>query len=150
MDGVKLQKSKEEVDLGVTVTENLTPDRHIDKIAGEMMNLLKRVRMAFSYLDVGMMKKLLISMIRPRLEYAAVVWSFHIKRNIIKFERVQRAVTKMVLELSKSTYEERLRMLEIPTLKNRRERKRGDLMDLIHIYRMITGMENVDKVFYKF
>ncbi len=41
MDGVKLQKSKEEVDLGVTVTENLIPDRHIDKITGEMMNFLK-------------------------------------------------------------------------------------------------------------
>ncbi len=57
MDGVKLKKSKEEVDLGVTVTENVTPDRHIDKITGEMMNLLKRIRMAFSYLDEGMIKK---------------------------------------------------------------------------------------------
>ncbi len=37
--------------VGVTVTENLTPDRHIDKITGEMMNLLKRVKKAFSYLD---------------------------------------------------------------------------------------------------
>ncbi len=44
----------------------------------------------------------------------------------------------MVLELSKLTYEERLRMLEISTLEN----KRGDL---INIYRMINGMENVDK-----
>ncbi len=31
-------------------------------------------------------------------------------------------------------------MLEIPTLENRRERG-----DLINIYRMINGMENVDK-----
>ncbi len=59
-------------------------------------------------------------MIRPRLEYAAVVWSPHVKRNIIKLERVQKAVTKMVPEL---TYEERLKMLEIPTLENRRERE---------------------------
>lgn len=49
-------------------------------------------------------------MIRPRLEYAAVVWSSHIKRNIIKLERVQRAVTKMVPELIKLTYEERLNL----------------------------------------
>ncbi len=98
--------------------------------------------MAFSYLDEGMIKKLLISLIRSRLEYVAVVRSPHIKRNIIKLERVQRAVSKMVPELSKSTYEERLRMLEIPTFENRRERERGDL---INIYRMINGMENVDK-----
>ncbi len=57
MDGVKLKKSKEEVNLGVTVTEKLTPDRHIDKITGETMNLLKRVKMAFLYLDEGMIKK---------------------------------------------------------------------------------------------
>ncbi len=41
MDGVKLKKSKEEMDLEVTVTENLTTDRHIDKITGETMTLLK-------------------------------------------------------------------------------------------------------------
>ncbi len=69
MDGVKLQKSIEEMDMGVIVTENFTTDRHIDKITGERMNLLKRIRMAFSYLDEGMIKKLLIYMIRPRLEY---------------------------------------------------------------------------------
>ncbi len=40
--------------------------------------------MAFAYLDEGMIKKLLISMIRSRLEYTAVVWSPHTKRNIIK------------------------------------------------------------------
>ncbi len=52
----------------------------------------------------------------------------------------------MVSELSKLTYEERLRMLEIPTLENRRERG-----DLINIYRMINCMENVKKEgFYKF
>ncbi len=59
MDDVKLKKSKEEVDLGVTVAENLTLERHIDKITGETMNLLKRVKMAFSYLDEGMIKKLI-------------------------------------------------------------------------------------------
>ena len=32
MTGVRLEKSKEEVDLGVTVTEDLTLDKHIDKI----------------------------------------------------------------------------------------------------------------------
>ncbi len=35
MDGVKSKKSKEEVDLGVTVTANFTPDRHTDKITGD-------------------------------------------------------------------------------------------------------------------
>ena len=38
-------------------------------------------------------------MIRPKLEYAAVVWSPHKKNNIRKLERIQRAATKMLPEL---------------------------------------------------
>ncbi len=87
VDGVKLHKSKEEVDLGVTVTENLTPDRHINKITGERINLLKRIKMAFSYLDEGMIKKK-ISVFHDKTKIGICD-----RRNIIKLERVQRTVT---------------------------------------------------------
>ena len=60
--------------------------------------------MAFSCLDADMMKKLISSMIRPRLEYAAIVWSLHTKKNIRKLERVQRAATKLVQELKDLTW----------------------------------------------
>ena len=43
-------------------------------------------------------------MIRQRLEYAAVVWSPHAKKDIRKLERIQRVATKMVPELSELTY----------------------------------------------
>ena len=137
-----LKKTKEEVDLGVTITENLTSDKHIDKITSEVTNMLRRIKMAFSYMDMDMMKILINNMIRPRMEYAAVVWSPHTKKNIRKLERVQRAATKMVPELSGLSYEERLRKLEIPTLEKRRERG-----DLIGIYRMVNGLEEVEEGF---
>ena len=38
--------------------------------------------MAFLYMDKDMMKKILTSMIRPRLEFAAVVWSPYCKKRI--------------------------------------------------------------------
>ena len=79
-------------------------------------------------------------MIRPRLEYAAIVWSPHTKKNIRKLERVQRAATKLVLELKDLTYEERLRKLEIPTLESRRARG-----DLIGIYKMVNNLDIVDR-----
>ena len=50
-----------------------------------------------------MMKKILTSMIRLRLEYAAVVWSPNAKQDIRKLERVQRVTTKMVPELRELT-----------------------------------------------
>ena len=52
------------------------------------MNLLRRIKTTFTYMDVEMMKILISSLIRPRLEYAAVVWSPQTKKNIRKLERV--------------------------------------------------------------
>ena len=103
MENVSLKKSKKEVDLGMTITRSLIPDRPIDKITGEVSSLLRRIEMAFSYLDADMMRKLITVMIRLRLEYAAIVWSPHTKKNSRKLERVQRAATKMVPELRELT-----------------------------------------------
>ncbi len=41
-----------------------------------------------------MVKKLITSMIWPRLKYAALVWSPRLKKEIRKLERIQRAATK--------------------------------------------------------
>ena len=136
MGGVKLEKSSEEVDLGVTITQGLTPDRHISKVSGKATNLLRRIKMAFTYLDKDMIRKMFVTMVRPMLEYAAVVWSPHKKKNIRKLERVQRAATKMAPELKDLGYEERLKEMALTTLENRRERG-----DLINIYKMVYGMD---------
>ena len=138
MEGVKLGKLSEEVDLGVTITQGLTPDRHINKITGKATNLLRRIKMAFTYLDKDMIKKMFVTMIRPTLEYAAVVWSPHNKKNIRKLERVQRAATKMAPELKDLKYEERLKEMALTTLENRRERG-----DLINVYKMVNGMDRI-------
>ena len=65
------------------------------------------IRVAFHYMDKDMMKKILTSMICPRMEYAAVVWSPNAKKGIRKLERIQRVSTKMVPEVSELTYEDR-------------------------------------------
>ena len=124
----------------MTVTEGLTPDRHIDRITGEVNNLLKRVRSAFAYLDVDMMRKFIVSLVRPRLEYAATVWSPYMKKDKEKLERVQRAATKIVPELRDLPYEERLRRMQITTLERRRERG-----DLINVYKMMNGIDRVGR-----
>ena len=136
LTGALLNKSTEEKDLGITISNNLSPDKHVERIVREANGLLKRIRMAFEYMDGEMMKKLICTMIRPKLEYAETVWSPHKKKNIRKLERVQRAATKMVPELKDMTYEERLKVLDLPTLEQRRERG-----DLISIYKIVSGMD---------
>ena len=55
--------------------------------------------MPFKYLDEEMINKLITSLIQPKLEYAAVIWSPHKKKDIKKLERLQRAATKMAPSL---------------------------------------------------
>lgn len=136
----EVKKVEFEKDLGVVITNDMTPDKQINKIIGETYNLLRSIKVAFAYMDEEMVKKILITMIRPRLEYAAILWSPSTKKNIRKLERIQRATTKLAPELSELTCEERLSKLELPTLEQRRERG-----DLLTIYRIMKNMEILDR-----
>ena len=118
----------------------MSPDKQINKIVGETYNLLRSIKVAFTYMDEEMVKKILVTLIRPRLEYAAILWSPSTKKNIRKIERIQRATTKLAPTLSELTYEERLSRLGLPSLEERRERG-----DLITIYRIMNKMEAPDR-----
>ncbi len=133
-------KRREERDLGVVVQDTLSPEKHINGIFASTYRTLANIRVAFSYMDTNMMKKIITSMIRPKIEYAAVIWSPYKKKDIRKLERIQRAATKMVPELRDCTYEERLKEMGLPTLENRRERG-----DLITMYKIVNHMEKIDR-----
>ena len=64
--------------------------------------------MAFKYLDKEMIKKFISSLIRPKLEHAAVIWSQRKKKDIKKIEKIQGAVTKITPSLRNLPYEERI------------------------------------------
>ncbi len=61
----------------------------------------------------------------------------HLKRNIEKIEKVQRAATRGVPSLKDLSYEERLRKLQLPTLTERRNRG-----DVIMMYKCVEGIED--------
>ena len=120
--------------------DNLSPEKHVNRITAETYNLLRNIKVAFTYVDEEMIKKLVIALIRPRLEYAATVWSPSTKKHIRKLERIQRAATKIPQSLRELTYEERLCILGLTTLEQRRERG-----DLIMVYRVMKGVERLDR-----
>ncbi len=69
-----------EKDLGVIVQNNLSPEKHINKIFGKTYNMFQNIGFLFHYLYEGMMKKILSTRVGPQLKYAAVIWSSHIKK----------------------------------------------------------------------
>ncbi len=95
--------------------------------------------MAFAYIDEEIVRKTITLFIRPMLEYAAGVWSPHLKKHIKKIEKVQRAAARWVPSLRNLSYEERVDMLQLPTLEE--IRKRGDT---IMSHKCVEGKEKID------
>jgi len=63
------------------------------------------------------------SLVRSHLEYANNVWCPKRKTDVDKLERVQKRATKLIPGLSKKSYSDRLKALNLPTLKYRRYRR---------------------------
>ena len=129
----------EEKYLRVFIMDSLSPEKPKNNITVETYNLFKNIKAAFNYMDEGMIKKLITTLIRPRLEYTALVWSPHLKKHIRKLERIQRTATTLPLSLRNLSYKERLKALNLTTLEQRRERG-----DLIAVYRTVNGIEKFD------
>ena len=79
------------------------------------------------------------ALVRPKLEYNNSVWWTSSKSDIMKIEAVQRRATKMIPQLKKLPYTERLKILELPTLIYRRLRG-----DCIQVYKFMNGYYDFD------
>ena len=64
---------------------------------------------------------------RPHLEYGAPIWNPRLKRDITELEKVQRRATRQLPQLKGLSYEDRMRKLQLPTLRYRR--LRGDMIE---------------------
>ena len=61
-------------------------------------------------------------MVRPRLEYCIQAWSPYHKKDIEVLERVHKRATKMVYGYGALNYKDRLSLLELRSLEERRVR----------------------------
>ena len=75
--------------------------------------------------------------IRPKLEYASIVWFPYLKSDIIRLEKIQRRATRCVKYLSHLPYMERMRSFGLICLKNKRIRA-----DLIFTWKLLNGVRD--------
>ena len=89
--------------------------------------------------------KSLVSLVRPRLKYSLQAWSPYHKKDIEVLERVQKRATKMVYGYRDLNYKDRLSLLELLSLAERRVRG-----DLIEAFKLLKGIANLDySLFFK-
>jgi hypothetical protein len=79
------------------------------------------------------------SIVRPILEYCSNIWFPLTVYDTDEIEKVQRRATKLLPELRDLPYPERLRKLNLHTLKYRRDRN-----DMLQTFRIIKGIDCID------
>ena len=72
-------------------------------------------------------------------EFCIQAWSPHFVKDIQVLENVQKAATNLVPKLRKYSYPDRLKMIGITSLKERRVRG-----DMIEVYKLLTGKEHIE------
>ena len=129
-----IKQSTVERDIGVFIDNKLSFDEHISNKINKANSTMGIIRRTYDYLDKFSFLLLYKALVRPHLEYANQVWSPMLKRQEISIENVQRRATKLIPGLKDLTYEDRLRNLQLPTLKYRRVRG-----DMIEMFKILTG-----------
>ena len=138
----ELKRVNDEVDLGITVTSNLSWTTHINKIKVKANRLLGLLRRTCSLLTVRSIRHTLyLSLIKSQLCYATEIWSPSQYNNKLYLEKVQRRATRWILQSKKGdmAYKDRLLALNLLPLAFDREIK-----DLTFMFKTLHGFYNLD------
>ena len=137
--GTELETVQVEKDLGIQIDQDLKFRKHAATVVAKAFQILAVIRRSFALMDVRTLPTLFKSLVRPHLEYGNLVWGPFNRADQRLVERVQRRATRMVQSLRHLPYEERLRLLQLPSLYYRH--RRGDM---IHAYQMFRGGVDAD------
>merc|ERR1739841_98459 len=101
--------------------------------------MMGRIRSSFTFLDAQTFKRLYTSLVRPHIEYAQAVWLPYLEKHIKMLENVQIRATKLVDNIGDLDYTERLKKLELPSLRYRR--RRGDMIEMLEMFKHFNNYD---------
>ena len=140
MNGVALETTEVERDIGVLMSDNLKPSTQCREAARRANGVLGQIARAFHYRNKGTLIDLYKQYVRPHMEFAVPAWSPWNQADIDLLESVQRRAVKMVSGLRCKTYEDRLTELKLMSLEMRRHK-----YDLVQVFKIIHGYDKVDR-----
>jgi hypothetical protein len=139
---VQLESVNSERDLGVIIDSELKFSTHVESQVNKANRILGLIRRSYEHLDCESMRLLYVALIRPHLEFANCAWNPRLEKDKKLVEGVLKRATKCIPGLGRLEYEERLKVLKLPSMCYRRIRG-----DLIEMYKFSHGYYNCDKPF---
>ena len=140
LNSTSLPEARQEKDLGVLVTSELSWSSHIKKCVSKANSMVGWVTRNLIRKDIKTMITVYKSLVRPHLEYCVQLWNPVEKHGnwkvIMELEDVQREFTRRIENIGLLTYRERLKLCGLTTLLERRAR--GDLIECFKIWRQIV------------
>ena len=114
LNDIDIQVQDSHKDLGVVISSNKSFVAHYNQIAGRAYQVLGLIRRSISSMNHVREKRLLyITLVRSQLVYCSPVWRPHLKRDILRLERIQRRATKFIPSDYVSDYITRLSFLDL-------------------------------------
>ena len=101
-------------DLGITLSVDLSWNKHYKTITARAYKVLGLIHQTFSSChSTTTMTRLYVSLVRSQLFYCTQIWRPHLMKDILNIERVQRCATKHILNDYTSSYKSRLMQLNL-------------------------------------
>lgn len=102
LDGVALSPVENHPYLGVTITNNLSWNRHIQETCSKANRSLGFIKRNLYSCNQSTKLTAYRSLVRPLVEYSSAVWDPYTKQNIDKLEAVQKRAARFILNDYKS------------------------------------------------
>ena len=94
--GTAIQLTKDAKYLGITISNNLSWNTHINNICKKANSTINFLYRNFGSCSKEIKQRLYFSHVRPQLEYCSAIWDPHTQTNIAKLEAVQRRAARFV------------------------------------------------------
>ena len=136
INSVSLEATNSEKDLGVYISNDLKPEKHINEVVLKANRLLGMIYRSIEIKSKDIIVPLYCSLVRPHLEYCIQAWRPYYVKDISKIEKVQRRALNMIEGLNGLSYHAKLQAVGLDTLEIRRIKS-----DMIEVFKELINCD---------